>query len=489
MRSSFNHLFFCVLVAASLNACKTSEGNSSAQLLDDRASTEVEDGLTPPFAEGAFSGINWQVRFNLPDCKHSGHPSGAWCTAEDRKGAVRKSGIEAQLLQWIKSPKTKSITMAYFSFSNSRIKAALCEAAKTRGINIRLYLHNQNMPTVEDLQTCAPDKLKVIARGTEFGSGYLQHAKMFFVSEAASPAPLSLIADAREKAALGKTGVRFLSSSANLSTFGTSLHFENWIMFMTSYDNRLAQENLCYLHALENSSTGRSGDERLNFAKIYKQCRDKISAPVISEARFIPVPHGDLTEKPAEALTKVIKSAKSSIKIGIHRLTTSTISNLLAEKNRAGVKVRINYDDDTFVSGKCQPVALTSDGEEEKKFEADDVYSMRLLKKSGVDVAFVETNSEIKHIHHNKFLIADDKVLFQGAGNFTSTSLNQYKAGNMEYFYVFNDPKLVRAYVDAWNTIRSVATVWEKHPLAKLKDIPLTERPNGGRTLDRSKCL
>lgn len=473
-------------LTATFGACKTPTSPHASELQD--AESPNEQSITPPFAKGEFSGINWQVRFNLPDCKHHGHPSGAWCTTDDRESSARKSGIEAQLMQWIKNPKTKSITMAYFSFSNSRIKVALCEAAKTRGVKIRLYLHNQNMPTVEDLQTCAPENLKVIARGTEFGSGYLQHAKMFLVSEASTPAPLSLITDAAEKAALSKTGVHFISSSANLSTYGTSLHFENWIMFTTSYGNRLAQENLCYFHALENSSTGQGGDERLIFAKINKQCLDNISAPAIPTARFVPVPHGDLTEQPADTLAKIIKNAKSSIKVGIHRLTASTISNLLAERNRSGVKVKINYDDDTFVSGKCRPVALTSDGEDEKKFEADDVYSMRLLKKSGVDVAFVETNNEIKHIHHNKFLIADDKVLFQGAGNFTSTSLNQYKTGNMEYFYVFTDPKLVQAYVNAWDKIRSVATPWEKHPMANIKDIPLTDKPNGRRTLDRSKC-
>lgn len=479
-------LFWIITFAVLLPACKTPTSPHSSELQDVRSTTE--HSITPPFAEGAFNGINWQVRFNLPDCKHPGHASGAWCTAEDREAAAKKSGIEAQLMQWIKNPKTKSITMAYFSFSNGRIKEALCEAAKTRGVNIRLYLHNQNMPTVEDLQTCAPENLKVIPRGTEFGAGYLQHAKMFFVSEASSPTPLSLIDDARKKATLSKTGVHFISSSANLSTYGTSLHFENWIMFTTSYDNRLAQENLCYLHALENSSPGQSADERITFAKVNKECLDNISAPLIPAVQFVPVPHGELTEQPADILAKIIKNAKSSIKVGIHRLTASTISNLLAEKNRTGVKVKINYDDDTFVSGKCRPVTLTSDGEDEKKFEADDVYSMRLLKKSGVDVAFVETNSEIKHIHHNKFLIADDKILFQGAGNFTSTSLNQYRTGNMEYFYVFTDPKLVQAYVHGWDQIRSLATPWEKHPMANIKDIPLAERANGRRTLDRSKC-
>lgn len=473
-------------LAVALGACKTPTPPHSSELQDVRSTTEPS--ISPPFATGEFSGINWQVRFNLPDCKHTGHPSGAWCAPDDRESAAIKSGIEAQLMQWIKNPKTKSITMAYFSFSNSRIKAALCEAANTRGVNIRLYLHNQNMSTVEDLQTCAPENLKVIARGTEFGFGYLQHAKMFFVSEYSTPAPLSLMTDAAEKAALSKTGVHFISSSANLSTYGTSLHFENWIMFTTSYDNRLAQENLCYLHALENSSTGQGGDERLKFATVNKQCLDNISAPAIPAVRFVPVPHGDLTEQPADTLAKIIKNARSSIKVGIHRLTASTISSLLAEKNRTGVTVKINYDDDTFVSGKCRPVTLTSDGEEDKKFEADDVYSMRLLKKSGVDVAFVETNNEIKHFHHNKFLIADDKVLFQGAGNFTSTSLNQYKTGNMEYFYVFTDPKLVQAYVNAWDKIRSVATPWDKHPMANIKDIPLIEKPHGRRTLDRSKC-
>src|SRR5690606_25542900 len=153
-------------------------------------------------------------------------------------------------LKWIWDPKIKSITLAYFSFSNSTVRKALCQASVERGLKVTLYIHMQNIASVSDWTNCPSGLGKVIERGRPFGTtgGYLQHAKMFYASEVEDPLPLSMVSDEELRGGIKDTTFYFTSTSGNLSSNGTSLHFDNWIVFESKYENRLAQENLCFIH-------------------------------------------------------------------------------------------------------------------------------------------------------------------------------------------------------------------------------------------------
>jgi len=455
---SFVALFF-------LAACgQRPDGVSgSADLRDEPVTAEV-----PRFASGSFEDISWEARFNFPTCDHSadGRRAGAWCESTDQQVSIDNNGVEAELQSWISDERIKAMQLAYFSFSNATIAEALCSAAADRGLKVNLFIHNQSMdsPAVRRMQDCMPELVKVTPRGGTFGADgeFIQHAKIFLASEMSSPMPLadaladeSLSAEDRRLAAEGL--VRFTSSSANMSGFGTSLHFENWLFFETNHANHTAQSNLCFMKAM-------ADDNAAQFSRIYKDCRDEIAAPASEVVEFIGVPHGRINPRPFNAMLDMVRSATESIKVAVHRMTISRMMDEFVEKTEAGVNVQVVYDDDTLRGS-------VRDGGPILSMDPSDARSYWKLRDAGIEATFVETNAgSIKHLQHNKYLIVDDRVVFQGAGNFTSAALNVSSDGNFEQFYVLRDPGMVQAYVNAWAHLRTIATEREEHQVGNNPD-------------------
>lgn len=483
-------------VAAALSAivlntaCRTpgaAVGEEGSYLRDDEAEGPAQDAgpvsstTAAPFASGTAPGLKWEVRFNFPACDHEGQPKGAYCLLEDYKPAAIKSGIEGKLNDWLSDPKIKSAKLAYFSFSNKNMKNALCAAAE-RGVKVDIYLHRQNIPTpvVQEMMACSPN-LKVIPRGTEFGSGYLQHAKIFMLSESENPMPLAdLTGDAVDAARASTT--RFTSSSANMSSYGTALHLENWLFFEAETTDYLAQEQLCFFKAIDTMQLGDPTSERQSFVSINNTCRQAITAAPRSDIRFMAVPHGNATPVPYAAMQEILSGAQQSIKVAIHRLTTGGIAKKLAQKAQQGVDVNVLFDDDTFRVGQC-------DGGAAMDVAAFDTQSLRTIRAGGGKIGLVGTNGALPHLHHNKFIIVDDKILFQGAGNFTSTSLNAFDLGNIEHFYVITVPDIVAAYVKGWDYLRSIALNPENHEVGAHKEKLLVQPAGGGMlSFDDSSC-
>jgi hypothetical protein len=461
-----------------------------------------------PWAKGDADGVHWEARFNLAPCDHPPHKKGAWCNFDDTRNAAEASGVEAQIRQWVTDPSIKSVHLAYFSFSNKAVRTILCEAATTRpDVNISIFLHRQNvysnlsasldngfyvsaepakpnddnvMPgVVKDLVNCSPNNMKVYPRGTEFGNGYLHHAKIVLASEFADPEPLHEMPE-DQRAAAAETTTRWTSGSANMSASGTSLHIDNWLFFTAKTADRNAQENLCFFHALHTMKIGPGIDERLDFAKKNKACLDGITIPPRDDIVFYPVPHEHITREIYPAVKKAIDSAQTEIKVVIHRMTTSTIFNPLVKAKQRGVDVKVIVDDDTLRVGKCNGgPALDQTGQ--------DVLANRTLRKAGIPVTYLETNGEVGQLAHNKFMVFDGKTLLQGAGNFTATSLNSSSPGNIEDFYIIKVPEIVDAYSRAWDHLREVSTKLEDHEVGNNQDAELVQG-QFGYNIDKSHC-
>jgi hypothetical protein len=420
--------------------------------------------LVPRYATGQIEDVSWEARFNFPACDHSddGRVAGAWCENGDQALSIELNGIESTLKSWIDDESVKSVTLAYFSFSNSNIARALCAAAEQRGLRVTLYIHNQQMntPAVENLQTCSPDLVEVKPRGGTFGAAgeFIQHAKIFMASEMRDPRPLTDLTDREDESELlaaSEGRMRFTSSSANMSGFGTSLHFENWLFFDTTSANHLAQSNLCFFKGLESEQ---------DFAQIYKSCRDAIESAPSESIEFIAVPHGRINPRPYTALRSLARGAQESIRVAAHRMTLSELMEIYVTKAAAGVDVQIVYDDDTLR-------ASVRDGGEILSMDASDVQSYWKVRDGGIQTSFVETNAgSIKHLQHNKYVIVDQKVVFQGAGNFTSAALNVSSDGNFEQFYVIRDEELAGAYTRAWEHLNKIASSKEEHPVGQNVD-------------------
>lgn len=451
---------FCLSAALILSqaACRTTSEEGSSTVLD--AST-----ISPPFASGEVTDLKWAIRFNFPDCNHPGQKPGAWCESTDATVSAKKSGIEDHLELWVNDPKVKSIKMAYFSFSNKNTVRMLCKAATDRGLKAVLYIHGQSIvDNVNTLKNCSPQNIQVIERGTIFGTqdGYLQHAKIFLASELENMKPQSDLTGQEATDAQAST-VRVASSSANMSSYGTSLHFENWMFFDAAANTQLAQQNLCFFKGIEEMQN----NDRNSYAAIYKDCREKIQAPVNNDIVFYPNPHGGINPEPYKDMIDLVKNAQQSIKIGIHRFTSTGLFEALAEK-AATIPVSIIMDDDTLRTGVKNGGAALDVG-------ANDVQAYRAVRNGGAKVTFMETNADTnKHLFHNKFMVVDEKILFAGAGNFTTTSLNAFGNGNFEQFYIIRIPAMVKAYSDAWERLHLLTTPADQHAVGLNQERDLT---------------
>ncbi|MGE0173082.1 MAG: phospholipase D-like domain-containing protein [Oligoflexales bacterium] len=447
-------------------ACKTTSNSQMKGLASEQDSPSQDNAvIAPPYkASGTLEGdVKWDVRFNLPPCYHEGQAQGVWCTMEDYNKATEQSGIVEKLKSWINAPEVTEVQLVYFSFSNTAVKKLLCEAAASKNLKATVYIHSQNMETenVQELAACHPN-VKVISRGTTFGAGYILHSKIFLA-----------------KTNTGR--VYFTSSSANLSSFGTALHIENWLFFDAPANNRLAKENLCFFKALgQMPQTSNPDSDRTKFAQIFVGCRNQIADPARQDIVFYPVPHANISDNPGKTLQKLIRNAQTSVKVAIHRMTTSSVVSPLVQQAQQGRKVTVLFDDDTFRMSKC-------DGGSALDVAAHDVRSYFDLRDGSVEVKFVGTNGDLPHLHHNKFVVIDGKTLFQGAGNFTSTSLNTFGLGNIEHFYVIKAPEIVQAYDKAWDYLYGVATKPQDHEVGSHKDKALKEL-DGYLELDESGC-
>ena len=478
-------LFIELLTLAGLSATGCRTGGTSL-VKDDQADSAVVPndtgfdtpaGVVAPYAKGVTGGMFWEARFNLPPCNHPPHKVGTYCTPQDQAAGAAQTGIEAELRAWANDPNIKSLQLAYFSFSDAAVKTLLCDAANSRGVKVNLYIHRENLGTPMALQLaqCSPGNINVIPRGTQFGSGYLMHAKVFLASSDPNPLPLHMMPEAARDAAAGQPSY-LTSSSANMSSFGTSLHFDNWLMFTAKTSEYLVQQNLCFFNAIANMQLGDANAERLSFATLNKACVAGIQAPVRDDIKFFPVPHFNQTTPIYPQLKAAIDGATANIKVAADRMTTSRVYGPLDDAKGRGVDVNVILDDDTLRTGKC-------DGGSEIDQNATDVQAMRTMKAKGIGLSFLETNGDIGQLQHNKFMVFDDKLLIQGAGNFTSTALNASGPGNFEHYYMITTPEIVSTYGKLWKQLHDLATLEADHDVGGHMDIPIVQG-----NLDPTQC-
>lgn len=446
---------------------------ASAQEADQRAEGQASEGL------------KWKVFFNFPECDHSdmGKKKGAWCTPQDSSSSARSNGVEAELVSWITDTNTKSLYLSYFSFSNKNIAAALCaETSKRPELNVTIYLDGGEAQIGKlesniielDEQLADPNDRRYIQgyqkgcldrlnpRATVRGSGgfggegqYLQHAKIMLASDQPT---LPARAGELQTWLTKSKSIRFSSSSSNMSSYGTTLHFENWIFFTAPPSNYIAQQNVCTMMAFQ-VATGDSSIQREQFKEAYARCEAAINVPFMRDLRYYVVPSlaNNNGNGPDRALKDLIYNAHDNVKVSIHRLTTSAVSRPLQNKARQGVNVMMIQDDDTLRASVPNGGGAMDVDEWDKKNLCENT-------EAGIKVTFMETNGEANHIFHSKYVIADDRTVFQGAGNFTSSALNAWgNDGNYEQFYVIRIPELATAYSKAWTYLRSLSTAKEDH--------------------------
>jgi hypothetical protein len=432
----------------------------------------------PHFSEGVMgNGIEWQARFNMPDCDHEGQKLGAWCLDADKKEARIKSGIENQLKEWMRRDDVKAIYASYLSFSNYYIMDKLCEVSKDRevevdgvkkiipGKKVQIYVDSATTYALKNNDKCGP-KFNVSLRGKgPYGSegAHLQHMKIF-VASPTEELPLLAGRTPGERAELGQLKLRWTSSSANMSGYGTNLHFENWLFFTGDVAKHTAQKNLCVFKAF---AAIEEGDYRQQFSDVFNACVAQITAPYDKDIRMFVVPNTKRSENPYfSGLKNLLYRAQTSLKVAIHRLiSNAVVGPIIYAHDKKKLDVKVLLDDDSM---------LIANGQGGFDMHGGDARTYERLQAANVNVGLIETNAQAKpgkgHLFHNKFVIADDKALFQGAGNFTGAALNisgssKTRFGNYEQYYVIKDQGVVDAYIKAFEELSQRSTDPQDHPL------------------------
>jgi len=355
----------------------------------------------------------------------------------------------------------------------------LCEGAKSRpDLKLNIYINYDSYDSlVEYFSKCQNHKnIKIYSRGKgPFSSAgaYLQHTKIFLALETSD---LKSIFDEQEQS--GERRIKFTSSSANMSAYGTNLHFENWLFFDAKENDYVAQQNICVFKAYGNEEDSLASKYKGVFKQRYADCVQALnnSKKVIprEDIKFYLVPLIKSAqynfERPYDAMKRAVFSAKENVYVAIHRLMTGKITkDIFIPVAQSSVNFEIIYDDDTLRFGK-------EDGGDYFDVDRNDVMNYRMLRRKADQIYFMETNAQASgdsgkpHLFHNKFIVVDDKYLFQGAGNFTSSSLNIVDDGNIENFYLIEIPEIVKVYSQAFQLLKQRATRQEDHEVYNHED-------------------
>ncbi len=399
--------------------------------------------------------FEYDVRFTNPECQQynyttpvetnsgaqiTSRPKNVFCSHNDSVASgTRPEAPQAKLLEWINDPETKEIFFTYLSFSNTKVKKALCDAATNRDVKITFIIdQTSDTSSANDLAACggANNKPKLVIRGHSGGIGYA-HNKIFIVNPNSSDK------------------IRISFGSGNM-TSGIVLHHENWHFITTSVSTYFAQSHLC---VMKNTLSSDASSSLEKYSKAMQACRAAITAPEEEDikAMFIPGDGERATNFMINGYKNFpgIASAKE-IWIAAHRFSYNRMRKALWSRMKSAgsqVDMRLVADDDMYWVGVSGQAFGDND--------ASEYQNAQNLVQLGAKAKWMETNDSEHLLHHNKYLIFDDKAVFAGAGNLTGTGFNS----NFENYYYITIPEVVAKfkaqYKHVWNDL---ATAPENMP-------------------------
>jgi phospholipase D-like protein len=392
----------------------------------------------------ATEAFSFDLMHTRPECSYDGHPD-TWCTHDDAKRLAELSGMEKRIktvLDRATDPTKASITIAYFSFSNKAVYTKLCEKGRA-GFAVEGFFD-------QSYRTAMPAQLAAECQGP---SG--KNVRMHFLGQM-SQSPFIwrlhhnkfLIVDPGDD-----QPVSIDFSSGNLSSFGTSAHFDHWVLTESPRSSNLVRQHRCVVSALQKAinPSGSGADEMIDDPDVYREtlesCLAKehtLFAPGIEwvdEAvaaeqiapLFSPNPSNDNERILVDQIERVASGGR--IYGAMQHFLDYAVASALQDAVKRGVDVRLIMDDDV----------ITGEGEVPG---VRDFYDSELAEPvSGMHVQFLATNAGDHQMMHNKFIVlekldGDTTRVFSGAGHFTSAGLRD----NYENFYVSANDELSAKY-------------------------------------------
>lgn len=353
-------------------------------------------------------------------------PKNVYCSREDvDASAERPTSPQHRLLEWIEPLGAgDEIFLAYLSFSNKAVSAALCTAAQA-GAKVTFVL-DKPTPEGDKLKACGGT---VLLRGNVGSIGFAHNKVILINPKETGPAD----PDADH--------MRMSISSGNLSS-GVVTHHENWHFMEVARDSFFAQAHLCLMDAQISKTASAS---RAAYKSSLNTCRAKIDAEEETDIKAFFIPNRDDAKRAAAFMLGAIDDA-AAIDLGAHRFGHSGLINKLEDKLSAGeLDLRMVADDDLYW---LDPV--TGAGEEvgaNQFFEAANVNRLEDAGGDAFEIRYFETNHGEHLLHHNKYLLYRDDQnkpfgLLAGAANLTGTGFND----NFENIYFFKVPSVLEAF-------------------------------------------
>ena len=373
-------------------------------------------------------------------------------TATDLSGMVKKA--LTQLDATLADPTHSKVTVGYLSFSNKPVQKKFCELS-SKGVQIRVFLDNgsagqidelvMNNPACKDASGNLNVKLTYLGGNTNAGAGgiwQLHHNKFMMIETPNSKVKLNF-------------------SSGNLSSFGTSLHLDHWVMIEAPADTNLIRAHKCVVSGLE-AATIKSKQEDVNGKEIgqayideRERCFEQTNViprmnnsattweqinQALAQEQIAPLfsPNNDkyVERSFIDALNRIPKGGY--IYIAIQHFLHPGVSYALTKAAQRGVDIRLIMDDDALRG--------------ESEVPGVDVMIKKLVLVKGIQIRFAETNRQAGGngaMMHNKFAILNGQMTFSGAGHYTNAALNV----NWENFYYSINPFVISSYAKYFNEL------------------------------------
>lgn len=475
-------MIFILTIAAALmwTACQSTQPSAprfpSAEgpVIKPFKSVTTTKPVKPPFAPTMGSSpITFDFMHTKPNCQVPFPEMGegkfhkpTFCEGTSQKQVAADSGMEARIVAMLdttlKNPKNSNVFVAYFSFSNKVVQQKICDLSAA-GVKVRVFLDNGSVGTIDNIIMNNPKKACLDKNGNlnvtlsylggnttvnnETGSSgfwQLHHNKFMFIDS-------------------GNQMVKINFSSGNLSSFGTSLHLDHWVMLDAPKGSNIVNAHLCVMKGLEAAdvlakkmTNDGTTEEKTSFdqrkvSNAYIEEREKcfiannvlprVGGETVAEEvedmlkaeEIAPVFSPNNDDAVAAAFLNTINDLKSGeyLYIAIQHFLHSDVKNAILRAAKRGVEIKIVMDDDALRG--------------ESEVPGVDKLILDLDNRNNIDIRLAETNHGAGgngSMMHNKLAIINGDMTFSGAGHYTRAALQN----NWENFYFVSNKKTISNY-------------------------------------------
>ncbi len=199
--------------------------------------------------------------------------------------------------------------------------------------------------------------------------------------------------------------LQLITGSNNWSSTGTSINEESATAILSVEDDPLIHGFACH------------------FTAIWDRKPNDAGACSNTEVAFSP------SSKPIAMIKEEITRAQKSIDVLMHHLVFDDLVTELAKAAERGVRVRVIVN----AADRAEPTGA----------------KWNRLFAAGGQIRFKQTNAEAFQLMHHKLMVADDKVVVNGSGNWSGSAFFK----NFENYVRYRDTRVSRPYSELFDRL------------------------------------